>query len=62
VTIELFTVHGKKFATIFDGEHEPGEFSIPFSAATYGITSGINFIRVSTNNQRQTFKIVQMKE
>jgi hypothetical protein len=53
VRLEIYNVLGEKIGTLVNGEQEPGDHTIPWSAASVG--SGVYFYRLSVQNNGTTF-------
>lgn len=58
--IELYDINGNEIETLVDGYFEAGNHSIIYQAKS-SLTSGVYLLRLISNNQSQTKKIVLMK-
>ncbi len=61
VVIELYNINGVKLITLFDGVKSPGEYKINFNPSGLGLTSGVYFYRIHTNNFTDTKKMILLK-
>ena len=62
IEIKLFDILGKEVATIQNKElKEEGEYDVHFNSTNYNLTSGVYFIKLKTNFEVITGKIVLMK-
>jgi hypothetical protein len=56
----LFDVLGREIATLFNGEKDPGQYEVEFSAKG-GYTSGVYLYRLTTGNGTATKKMILNK-
>jgi hypothetical protein len=61
VELSVFDVTGRKIAELFNGEQSLGKYESVFDASLYGLTSGIYFYRLKTNEFTETKKMVLVK-
>lgn len=61
VSIKVYNSLGQEVLTLVDGVKEAGNHSISFDAATYKLTSGVYFYRLSAGGVSITKKMVLMR-
>ncbi|MCF7803319.1 MAG: T9SS type A sorting domain-containing protein [Candidatus Marinimicrobia bacterium] len=59
VTVSVYTVTGKKVATLVNSRHRPGLYRVLFDGSPYG--SGLYFYRITAGSQVQTEKMILVK-
>lgn len=61
ITIELFTVLGKKAVTLVDGYADSGEYTLSLTPEKHGLAAGVYFCRLKSNYGIQTIKLTYLK-
>lgn len=61
VKLEVFDVLGKKVATLIDEFKKAGTYCISWNALNYGVSSGIYFVKMQSENFVQTNKMLMIK-
>ncbi len=59
ISLKIFDVNGNEIATLFNGNQQPGNYSVKFSGEK--LTSGIYFCRLSSGSYGKTIKITLTK-
>ena len=61
VHIEIFNAIGVKVADLVNGDQFAGSYKLQFSAADYGFSSGVYYLRMNVDGQLYTKKMVEVK-
>lgn len=61
VSLKVFDVSGKEVATVVNDRRDAGSYEVAFDAGLYGLTSGVYFYRLTTNDFSQTKRMVIVK-
>lgn len=61
VKLEVFDMLGRKVATLAESKQNAGAHQINFNAATYNLTSGMYFYKLTAGNFTQTRKMILTK-
>jgi choice-of-anchor B domain-containing protein len=61
VSLKVFDVSGKEVATVVNDRRDAGSYEVTFDAGLYGLTSGVYFYRLITNDFSETKRMVIVK-
>jgi hypothetical protein len=61
VKLKLYDMRGSEAAVLHDGELNKGSYKYNFDADKYGLSSGVYFFSLQTDNFRKTIKAVLLK-
>lgn len=62
ISLEIFDMAGRKITELISAKmYEPGFYSIDFDASSYGLSSGIYFYRLRTENFTETRRMALIK-
>jgi choice-of-anchor B domain-containing protein len=61
VSLKVFNIAGQQVAELLNDRRDAGEYSINFDASKYGLTSGVYFYRLDSENFSETKKMLLIK-